>query len=142
MTALTSGVLCDSGLQLCLLPISCIFGREVNEAEGERFSASSRMFSLFLDLCIAAKSSSLVIVLFVGDKMRFVGVLRPELGRDVDFMPDIASRSATLGLGLLVGVDVLKPFSGAMGEKGACWRVSIAGDLLSGSCTGEDAKSR
>lgn len=118
----------DSGLQLCLVPAGA-FTREFIDPYGDRFSLSfslSLMLSFFLDLWIAANSSSLDIVLLVGDRTRLVGVVLPEemgvllpeelLGTgDEQLLPAAVfrvRRSATVGTDRpwwLVGVDDWKP---------------------------------
>lgn len=110
---------CDSELQLCLFP-GGIFTNEFVDPYGERFSLSSLMFSLFFDLWIAANSSSLDIVLFVGDSIKLVGVLLPDDVWTGVLLPEFgiddeqlllalkAKRSATVGILRPVGVDDLK----------------------------------
>lgn len=121
----------DSGLQLCLVPAG-VFTREFIDPYGDRFSLSfslSLLLSFFLDLWIAANSSSLDIVLLVGDRTRLVSVVLPEelwmgvllpeelfvgIG-DEQLLPAAvvrAKRSATVGTDRpwwLVGVDDWKP---------------------------------
>ena len=90
-------------------------------------------------------------MLLVGDKMRFVGVLLPELVKlalspiigvflpyeairagfgDAHLEAWSAKRSATVGVPRLVGVDDLKPFfdSGPIGDIGRCFIFSWIGE--------------
>jgi len=70
------------------------------------------MLSFFFDLWIAANSSSLLMVLFVGDRIKFVGVVLPEevwtgvllpeelvagIGDEQLLLAVSAKRSATVG---------------------------------------------
>lgn len=114
------------------------------------------MFNLLFDLWIAANNSSLDMVLLVGERMRFVGVLLPDEVWTGVLLPELgieeeelllavsARRSATVGILRPVGVDDLKllPYPCPIGEIGLYFNASALGDFVTGSRTGEDAKNR
>lgn len=155
----TSGAFWDSGLQLCLVPAGVV-ARLLVDPQGDKFSLStlSLMFSLFFDLWIAANNSSFDMVLFVGDKIRLVGVFLPEEVWTGVLLPEelsagdeqllsvfSARRSATVDADRAVGVDDLKPlpYPWPIGEIGLFLRMSAVGDFVRGSlAAGEDAKNR
>lgn len=95
-------------------------------------------------------------VLLVGERMRFVGVLLPDEVWTGVLLPELgieeeelllavsARRSATVGILRPVGVDDLKllPYPCPIGEIGLYFNASALGDFVTGSRTGEDAKNR
>ena len=95
-------------------------------------------------------------VLLVGERTKFVGVLLPEEDPKTGvLLPEVltlvegplvvkARRSATVGVDLAVGVEHLNPLlcSGPIGEIGVRFKFSLEEDFLSKGCTGEDAKNR
>lgn len=140
-----TGGFCMSELQLCLFPDDR-FSSDLAEPYGVGLSPSSLMFSLFFDLCMAANNSSFDIVLLVGDRTRFVGVLLPELdvGEGQFGLPISAMRSAIVGIVRPIGVDVAKLFSWLClaWEIGLWCKVSALEVFVTGSRTGEDPKNR
>lgn len=86
------------------------------------------------------------IVLFVGDRTRFVGVFLPEFpdGDEQLLLLISARRSAIVGIVRPIGVDVVKLLSWLclVGEIGLCVKASALEVFVTGSRTGEDPKNR